>query len=501
MLKAAEMQGPQLVVLLPTRHLVNQVAASLLLLDPSFRHPSYPSLPHEVMPRLFTVLEEKPKTEGSAMEDPKGKQPVASPPASSLILLCTPKDFLAQKDSLDMSHIRSVIIDEPDSMLPSLPGRHINPGALHDHPINKHPPPLVNAINHILDIRPVIVETEPEITLDQEAPSVSFKKRPKRGPSLNVDFSHKRNIQTIWTSGTLDSAFRRFALTRGWTRGKEQLADLDFTSTASERQVALREEAAVIPGKKGTSPAEPVSAIRGVEPDHYAITVDDTGDMDVISQRSLELENEEDIPIVDDGAVHPILIESLAMLHTTSPPPDGSYALVVCPEGTSLDKLHQELAGLGVPSIHLEPEILQDVESVVPEDRDTAPILIARRSVVPGLHLPRLHTVYLVGGLDVSETYKAAFIREKVGFYNVVAGRVGRLGTKTEDEPRQRVISIVPKDGRDEKVLGELFFGRYSVRGGLEGRLSKGEKVDKRWSLKHWDLAETERIAARLVSG
>lgn len=429
------------------------------------------------------------KIEEETVDEAEGQVPAP-------VLLCTPGDFIARRDTLDTSHVKSIIIDEPDAMLPPLPGRNLTDHQLKKHPVNRHPPPLVEAINHILDIK----------TIDPVKQKKKKHWRDKPEPTLNVDFSNRRRVQTVWTSGSLDSALKRFTRSRGWIRIREYVVDLNFTPSATERQIEERRTAMTVEGQAIQVRTEPISKVKGVEPDHYALTVDvDTGEVDLLgpdsSQRSPN--GMEEVPLLIDGLLPIEMLEALVMLHTTKPPPKGTYAMATCPEGTSIDNVAAAISNMGVPSLYLDSDMIQDVSSLIPEeDQQVSPILIARRSAVPGLHLPRLHTIYLLGGLSVGDEGRADRIRDKVAFYEVAAGRVGRLGTTTTD--KQRVVNLVAKNSRDERVLGELFYGKYSVSGGKEDEAAsaaaRGETVERRWKLKPWDLEESERILLELGS-
>lgn len=147
-----------------------------------------------------------------------------------------------------------------------------------------------------------------------------------------------------------------------------------------------------------------------------------------------------------------------------------------------------ELAELGIPAINLQPELIPDVDSLIPEPGQTPPVLLAKRSAVPGLHLPRLHTIYMLNGLDTSSTFKAAQVKDRMTFYGVAAGRVGRLGM---DDKSQRVISLVTRNSRDARMLAEMFYGRYRTT-------KQGE--DRRYNLAAWDVDAMHREVERMGS-
>jgi hypothetical protein len=500
--------GIQVLVFFPNTHLLHQVERDLLLLDPSFFHPEHPFAPHEEGPRLFTVLitQDQPGKKG-ALLDAGGRAKQLTVPkdiGSTPALLATPKDFMQQKDHIDVDHVRTVFVDEPDAMMPQLPGRHMNSMEIKKLAINRHPPPLVHAMNLVLGIRDT---REGQSDAREKSPKKKDKRsimQKSKERVLALDFSGRKDIQTIWTSGTLDSALRRFTKTRGWIRTKDHLVDLNFAPLASQQQVEIREHAMNgAEGEEAQVRTDPITSITGVEPEHYALTVDvEDGGVRALTPAALRAPKVS-LPPPTKGGLQPTMVEALGLLHTASPPPPGTYALAVCPEGTSLDTVQAELTSLGIASLHLRPEILHDISVLEPEEGDEAPIFLARRSVVPGLHLPRLHTIYLLNGLDIGEGVKSVAIRDRVNFYEVAAGRVGRLGmgsgTQGEQGSRQRVISIVNRGTADETLLGELFFGQYSVRPGQEKELKQGSEVVPRWRLAPWDEGEFKRTVRALI--
>ena len=495
--------GIRFVVLLPSTHLLYQVERDLLALDPAFVNADHPLSPNEDNPPLFTLLapthtrSSKGKDTRPTQEEAKDTEPVRTDTEvhNSPILLATPKDFMQQIQRLNTSQVSTIFLDEPDTMLPALPSRHLTGVDLRKHPVNRHPPPIVHALNHLLNIK---------VTLTDAKTTAKMKKR-KDVPDLHAvaDRSSRRSeVQTIWTSGTMDAALRKFTKQRGWVRRTEEIVDLVFTPGAKEHQVEVREAAQEQAGKKVEVRTEPISSVTGIQPDHFVLTVDvDTGDIDTITSDSLTVQGQPGLEL-QGGALWPTMLEALALIHTTSPPPPGTYALAVPPEGTSLDGLADELSTLGLPTLHLRPELIPNVTALEPTADEPAPIFVARRSIVAGLHLPKLHTIYMLNGLDATALTKSAGIRERVAFYDIAAGRVGRLGMGEVEgqKVKQRIISLVPKDSKDENMLGELFYGRYSVRAGLEEDLAKGQEVEKKWEVKEWDLDGMRNAVGDIVA-
>lgn len=469
-------EGTRIIILVPTSHLAQQVQEHLEKLDPCLGPPTDPAStipPQALFARLQPRLD-----------------PTQCPEIpTSLILLATAK-HLASYEAFPTPDLELVCTDEPDTMLGPVPTRHMPTHSAHLHPINRHPPALVSLINDLLGISPADSPTEG-----------------KRKPELlDLDFSQRRPIQTVWTSATIHSQIRRFAKTRGWIRAGGQVVDLDFTVLASEKQRIAREEAGKMPvGLERLELAHgALNPVVAVEPEHFALVVDPmTGDISQLSSDSTSVETSNFAVSEKKGAVPPVLLESLAILHATSPPPPGTYALVLPPEGTSIDALSNELDSLGVPNLLLTPEALA---LGLPE----APgLLIARRSTVTGLHLANLHTIYLLSGLDVSglspgQKRVRQGVSGRVRFYDIVSGRVGRLGTSAADGERdglaqkQRVVSLVLGGGEEEEGLRDMFFGRRSVEYGRPEERDEDGEVVRRRTLSGWDW---EGLGRRLEEG
>ena len=469
-------KGPRIVILLPTSHLVSQVERDMSSLADSTS--------------LFTSL-----TAGSSKIDSTATYPP--------ILLATPREISSRLDEVPLSSVETLFIDEPDSMLPPLPPRYMNGKTLMRHRVNRHPPPIVGVMNLILGFVPVISD------------------KPKRDVTLSLDFSGRRDVQTVWTSGTLGGDLRRFTFMRKWVKGSGNIANLDFTSWASPNRVAEREK--VLRGDQVGSTGNSMSNVAGIEPDHFALVIDPAyGDLSSMTDKSLSVQYNREparstgpaTPVGSTGTLDPELLESIALLQSTSPPPLGTISLAVPPEGTSIDKMAEELRSLGISAIPLTPETISNLPSVISQDYDSAPILLARRSTIPGLHLPNLHTIYMIGGLDVAglpvsqQDKHGRFTREV--FYDVLAGRLGRLGTTPlaldvdgEVALHQRVVSVVLGGSEDEVRLAQMFFGmsnkpkeqsgqevRSTEEDGSEKEPSVDQDVRPKRELKKWNVDE-----------
>jgi hypothetical protein len=348
----------------------------------------------------------------------------------------------------NLPSLTHIFLDEPDDMLGPLPTKFLPLHLLPEHPINSRPPRIISIMNRLLHLRPAEDGT-------------------MHGGSLNMDFTSRREgVSTIWTSATLSPLLRRFVKTRGWLRRDEQEVDLDFTETASPRQQRVRREIVQM-ARTGDLPT---STLVTSMPEQYAFTVSEP--MGRLAPLSWVPSRAPDTSVIGrskrpsvEALCSPLLVEALALLHSTSPPPKDQYALALAPESSSFTDITDILDSLQVPYLNLTPEILVDG---IPDTSElpVPPVLLTRRSAVPGLHLPGLHTVYLLSGLDMAGLSPAQKRRrgeaQRVSFYETVCGRLGRLGTENTKEAPQRVISLVMEGGVEEAGLRDLFFGKLS---------------------------------------
>lgn len=403
-----------MLVLVPTPHLLRQVASLLSQLSPD--------------EDLWTAL------------GPDGLSTISAP-----VCVTTPKYYLS-------SHARLypdwVLVDEPEAMLGPLPPRHIDAGRLASHPLFKHPPPLVDVLNRVFGIRP------------------ARGKHGREKGKIDVDLSRRRDVRSAWTSAGLQAKTKSFVYRRGWARGA---ADLNWAPGASERQREIRGDMERIAAGIGGV----TDSAQTRRPDHYAIEVSPTGALAPIAppppraegeSRAAELSEQterlEDIEErghrQDRPRVEPaVLSEAVALLQALAPPPPGTYALVLPPAGQSLTALAEMLADLGIPCAPLVPEAIA-AGVPPPDDEGVSPVLIASRESLTGLHLPDLHTVYLANGVDVGSLSdnqrKYGGRGERLALYARVAGRLGRLGTRKLGSP-QRVISLVPQGSPERDAL------------------------------------------------
>ncbi|AFR95207.1 hypothetical protein C343_03299 [Cryptococcus neoformans C23] len=461
--------SPKVMILVPTPHLAHQIFSHLQTLSPYSSSSSSPPLFSLLSPK--TLLAKGEKSPAWALPD-------------TPIVISTAK--IAVQFNLDTPQLTHIFLDEPDTMVGSLPSRHATSRDLYRHPLIRHPPPIVHAITQLLGIK---------ITRDG-----------------TLDFAKRRNgINTVWTSATMGREFKRFVKTRGWVRRGNRVVDLDFSPSASDNKRLIRErllQAIGVSPNDGPQLGKSAKGKRGrkgqeqKEPEHHVILVDhETGDFAPLTPTS-------DLtgftpqpkyqPASSSSSSQRYILETLALLHATSPPPPGKYSLALPPEGTSLDQLGEALASLGVSTSLLTPEVLR--VGIPPVAEGVAPpILLAARSSVPGLHLPQLQTVYMLGGLDIQGLSQAQRKNKGVGdrmrFYDTVTGRLGRLGTDAvvdasiEEGETQKVVSLVLAGSEEHDKLAKMFFG--DVKGNKE---DEEIEVVKRKKLSEWDMESLNQI-------
>nr|XP_031861943.1 uncharacterized protein CI109_002773 [Kwoniella shandongensis]KAA5529015.1 hypothetical protein CI109_002773 [Kwoniella shandongensis] len=465
----------RIVILVPTPHLAHQVCDHLTRLSSASSSSS-----ESVFTLLRSLQTVTTTTKASSL-------PIPDTP----IIVATPK-VLAEYD-LTLPHLTHIFLDEPDTMTGQVPPRYTAGKNLAHHRINRHPPPIVDVMNRLLGIK-----------MDHQG---------------RLDFTGRRDdVTTIWTSATMGREFKRFVKTRGWVKKGKGVVDLDFTEGATDKQVELRERllsAVVATTASGVpKPVEGSKIETGVvearnshaqsEPEHYALVIDpDDGAISPLDQdpTPLALVKRTITSFDESGQLSSYLLETLALLHATSPPPSGAYALALPPEGVSLDQLGRDLSELGVSTSILTPEVLQLGLPPV-TDEDAPPILLAQRSSLPGLHLNELHTIYLLSGLDCAglspSQKKSGGVVERMKFYNLVVGRLGRLGTTQSGDDdldlaaRQKVVSVVMRGSEEEKRLKDLFF-EESHHGGGEGAVKRELKF---WNMDNLnEMVENEVLA------
>ncbi|WRT64869.1 uncharacterized protein IL334_001805 [Kwoniella shivajii] len=539
-------KGVKVMIIVPTPYLAQQIYSHLNQLSPRSTESETP---------LFTLLRSPPSDQPGIPYN--GSLMLPDYP----ILVSTAKDLLSYEiqgdQSIPLPFLRYIFLDEPDTLIGSVPSRHTTREMLFNHPLFKHPPPIIKVLNDLLSIKQLQLEQQQE----------------QRNDTTRMDFSKRRNdINTIWTSATLNKDFKRLIKTRGWIRkGNNNLVDLDFTTKASDKSVEIRERLLFaienqLRAKSSSSSTSPITSTtidnnnngndkldiregqhrhqhqhQQMEPYHYGLVIDPINGsissldlnsistyippnkLDTSASSSSSLSKaKETKPFEKHNNTIPIeMIESLSLIHITSPPPADRYSLILPPEGISLSTVSEELSNLGMSSLILTPELVDlnldlefaemdkemELKGQEKQREDTnksqdqsqsqegqsgqeggdsqLPMLLAHRSSIPGLNLPSLHTIYLLDGLDVKglskKQRKTGGVKDRYGFYHLVSGRLGRLGmipsssssssaeiqvnenghaigpTKGNPNDRQRVISLVMGGTEDEKRLKEMF--------------------------------------------
>lgn len=431
------LSGKKVLLLVPTPHLARQVEV--------------------LCKRLYQVTAEQPAvwTLALAHSDPRDEvQP---------LLISTPRTLQ------NWSHWFRfepdwVLLDEPDTMLGPLPPRDAKPERLARHPLIRHPPPIIDVLDGLFDAAE-----------GQARPADRRNPDGRKQSGRKPGGGKRREIRTAWSSATLQNKVKTLARQRGWVSAA---ADLNWTAGASPEQQAVREDMEAIAAQLGGITADSA----GWRPEHYALEVGRTGALRAVTHAEVEAaaadmsaahaalrerraQGESAATIAAEGKAllehpgslardSPVFIETVALLQATAPPPDGKYALVLPPAGASLAALAAELEALGTPCMPLVPEAM--AKGIPRPQPGTNPVLIALRESLTGLHLPHLHTVYLVNGIDKAaltpNKRKNGGRRELSTTYARIAGRLGRLGTSAADKP-QRVISLLPAGYTEKHAL------------------------------------------------
>ncbi|WVO12582.1 hypothetical protein L204_100187 [Cryptococcus depauperatus] len=457
-------KGPRIIIIVPTPHLAHQIFDLLYKLSP----PASSSTP------LITLL-----TPGLVA---KGDKLPYYPLPDTPIVISTAKNM----SQFNVSHtpaLTHIFLDEPDTLLGPLPSRHTSSRNLSSHPLIRHPPPIVSILTSLLDI-----------TITSHG---------------KLDFSRRRDeTNTIWTSATLTRDFKRFLKTRGWVRRGNRVVDLDFTQNASTNKKIFRQK--ILEAVGAADHAAGLDRFerdaRQKKPEHNVMLVNPvTGDMVPMDRDTPSMAQPSSI--IPSIKLHPFILENFALLHSVDPPPAGTYSLALPPEGVSLEQVGRDLDELNIPTSILTPEVLQfglpsfSSSTTQAEGRGEAaslPILLAARSSIPGIHLPLLHRVYLLSGMDVSSLTPAQRknrgMESRVTFYDIVTGRLGRLGMTTDVEAtakvgEQKVVSIVLAETEEHTSLYKMFFPdskQSSLDNGADTE-TEGERQPRR-KLGRWDM-------------
>jgi hypothetical protein len=322
----------------------------------------------------------------------------------SLIWLTTPKNALSVP-RIDQFSPDIIMIDEPETLLQPLPPRHLQGGALRSHPFYKHPPPLATLLDHLAQL------------------------------------GTNTNIRMIWVGAEMNGLLKRTIRHRGWA-GLDAL-ELDFEfegrSTRSVKDIdslagTLAMEGGVgsgevghesyLVGSGGIKPFIPSEA--GRDPPPYR-----TGR-----------------PIIPDT-----MIQAVVQYQADHPTLDGTTTMILPPSGYPLDLLATRLT-----SYASSARIPMSITNIIPTSTETEPnsILITPRSAVPGLDIPNLSRIILLDGLDLASLSPAqrsrGGLKKRTAFYDVIRGRLGRLGSVTSEKGGQ-VVSFITEGSGEEVGL------------------------------------------------
>lgn len=326
------------------------------------------------------------------------------------IWLTTPKAALSDA-RLETFSPNIIFIDEPESLLSPLPPRHLQGGALRSHPFYKHPPPL-------------------STLLDTLARLIS-----KTGTETRM----------VWIGAELNGLLKRIIRQRRWA-GMDAL-ELDFESG----DMRPKKDIASL-----TGPGHEVTGEKEIElgqVDHLAYLIGSAGVMPLLDQVKTDLPNyRTGRPIIDDFMIHAVV-----RYQQDNPTPEGTTTMILPPEGYPLDQLATRLTHFA-STLKFPMSITTTIPTPNQLDKEESSILLTSRSAVPGLDIKNLSRVILINGLDLAGLSPAQRSRrgakKRAAFYDVVTGRLGRLGSVTyRNSWRGQVVSFVTEGSGEEAGL------------------------------------------------
>ena len=342
------------------------------------------------------------------------------------IWLTTPRSALSDS-RLDTFLPTVVFIDEPESLLSPLPARHLQGGTLKSHPFHKHPPPLTTL-------------------LDRLARSVA---------------RSKTETKMVWVGAELNGLLKRIVRQRGWA-GMDAL-ELDFEGLAARARKDIESVTRIEIGAEGTNEERLVPGVDRslVKVEHLAYVVGMTGIKPFTSGVvGRDLPNHRTgRPIIEDS-----MIEAVVQYQQQYPTPEGTTTLILPLEGYPLDLLATRLTAFA-SAVKMPMSITTIIPTSQDSHRENDPILLVPRSAVPGLDIPNLSRIILLNGLDLAGLSPAqrsrGGIKKRAAFYDVVSGRLGRLGSVTYKYRYQnsfpgQVVSFVTEDSGEEVGLGSI---------------------------------------------
>ncbi|WVQ69158.1 uncharacterized protein L199_007373 [Kwoniella botswanensis] len=501
--------GVKVMIIVPTPHLAQQVHQHLVNLSSTETQES------------FTLIRSNSNHPSQFFAQTSAKSHSKLDLPNKPIIISTPKDLQSYDLSPSSSpSLRYIFLDEPEHLIGPIPSRHSTSQMLVSHPLFRHPPPIVSTLNDLLNI----------------LPAVPSRRQKEEGGIL--DYSERRDeINTIWVSSGMNKDLKRLIKIRGWIRKsnrhvKDGLIDLDFTQGASDKlkdvrkrlldaveemitkrsstQTKENKKVAGIEDEGGVGKAN-IDGHEQIEPEHYVLVIDSKdGSITSLNLHAPILQDDLTKETVDENGEDEVIrkreipiemIETLSLIHATTSSPSKGYSLILPPEGISLNLLSEELANLGISSLILTPDLvdisLSQLDELQRQNRGEGeeedgglPLLLGTRSSIPGLHLPELQTIYLLDGLDIKglskKQRKSGGVKDRYGWYSLVKGRLGRLGTKAIGRERQRVVSLVMVGTEEEMRLRELFGKNENANG------TKTE-------LKDWDMKGLEDALSEMM--
>ena len=348
---------------------------------------------------------------------------------SDNIWLTTPKAALSDTRIKTFSP-NIIFIDEPESLLSPLPPRHLQGGALRSHPFYKHPPPLSTLLDTLARL---IAKTGTETRM-------------------------------VWVGAELNGLLKRIVRQRGWA-GMDAL-ELDFESgdTRAKKDIeSLTGSKDLGEAEKGIEENRAENEFNRVE--HLAYTVGSAGIMPLVNEVKRDLPNyRTGRPIIDDSMIHAVV-----RYQQDNPSPNGTTTMILPPEGYPLDQLATRLTSFA-STLKFPMSITTTIPIPNTPETEERSILLIPRSAVPGLDIQNLSRIILINGLDLAGLSPAQRSRggakKRAAFYDVVTGRLGRLGSVTyQNNWRGQVVSFVTEGSGEEAGLGSV---NLTVKSGVE---------------------------------
>lgn len=349
-----------------------------------------------------------------------------------LVVVTTPQSIIRDLQT-DPNAMRwsTIILDEPETMLSPLPSRNLPTHAQRVHPFYRHPPPLASFLD-----------------------------------GLQSDSDQRPRM--IWVGAEMNSLLKRVVRQLGWT-GMNSL-ELDFGAGPSERarkdiESTLGHEPAVIRPTDATI-------------EHSALVVDPSSGR--VEGYDHSISTGSGMPRFRSGRpeIDQAMIDALMSLEEDSR--NSAYgegnggdtvSLILPPEGYPLDLLSAQIRTTAM-SLNssltcsvLDPSSTKTSSSptISSTPSTSTSMLIAPRSAVAGLDLPNLGRIYLLNGLDLAglspSQRSQGGLKRRLGWYDIVSGRLGRLGSRTE-KGAGKVISLVMQGSGEELGLDAILARR-----------------------------------------